>query len=105
MGEANEDDEDGDDEVDKDDLDNSYDGNEGKRHSGLGGSPRSLDYYAAFIYHKNANVDGCDENLHSDHHVDDVDNHGDVDDAVGGPSGPLHYCDLLHTSAPILYPG
>ena len=50
-------------------------------------------------------VDGCDENFHTDHHVDEVDDHGDVDDAGGGPSGPLHYCDLLHTSAPILYPG
>ena len=50
-------------------------------------------------------MDGCDENLHSDHHVDDVDDHGDVDDAVGGPSGPLQYCDLLYTSAPILYLG
>ena len=52
-----------------------------------------------------SDVDDCDENLHIDHYVDDVDDHGDVDDAGGGPSEPLHYCDLLHTSAPILYPG
>ena len=59
------------------------------------------------VAHKKADVDDRDENLHiADHHVDDVDDHGDVDDAGGGPSGPpLHYCDLLHTSAPILYPG
>ena len=57
------------------------------------------------VAHKKADVDDCDENLHIDHYVDDVDDHGDVDDAGRGPSGPLHYCDLLHTSAPILYPG
>ena len=64
-----------------------------------------LPSYITIVAHKKADVDDRDENLNIDHHVDDVDDHGDLDDVVGGPSGPLHYRDLLHTSAPILYPG